>query len=62
MHWIVLLMIAVVLVAIAALTGAKPDAGRPVSRTKLMTVARVVLVVIALILLVAAYGAYRGAA
>lgn len=43
MHWIVQLGIAVVLIALAALTGAKPEEGRPVARTRLMTVARVVL-------------------
>lgn len=55
MHWIVLLGIAVVLVAIAALTGANPDDGRPVSRTRLMTAARILLVVIALIVLAVAF-------
>jgi hypothetical protein len=54
MHWIVLLGFAVVLVAIAAVTGAKPSGTRPVARTRLMTAARITLVVIALILVVAA--------
>lgn len=54
MHWMVLLGIAVILVAIAAVTGAKPSGGRPVARTHLMTAARVALVVLALILVAAA--------
>jgi hypothetical protein len=54
MHWIVLLGIAVVLIAIAAVTGIKPAGGRPVARTHLMTAARVVLVIVAAILVVAA--------
>jgi hypothetical protein len=53
-HWIVLLGIAVVLVAVAAVTGIKPSGGRPVARTHLMTAARVALVIIAVILVVAA--------
>lgn len=54
MHWMVLLGIAVILVAVAAVTGAKPSGGRPVARTHLMTAARVALVVLALILIAAA--------
>lgn len=50
----VLLGFAVVLVAIAAVTGAKPSGTRPVARTRLMTAARITLVVIALIIVVAA--------
>ncbi len=50
----VLLGIAVVLVAVAAVTGLKPSGGRPVASTGLMTAARVVLVIIAVILAVAA--------
>jgi hypothetical protein len=48
--WIVLLGIAVVLVAVAALTGIKPKGTRPVARTGLMTAARVVLLLGAAIL------------
>lgn len=49
MSWLFQLGIAVVLVGIAAVTGAKPEEGRPVARTQLMTVARVILVVGALV-------------
>lgn len=57
MHWIVLLGIAVVLIAAAAVTGIKPKGGKPVARTHLMTAARVMLVVIAVILVIAAFTA-----
>jgi len=42
-------MIAVVIAAVAAVTGVKPKGTRPVARTQLMSVARVVLFVLALI-------------
>ena len=54
MHWMALLGIAVVLVAVAAVTGWKPSGGRPVARTGLMTAARVVLVIVAVVLAVVA--------
>jgi len=54
MSWLTLLLLAVVLVAVAAVTGLKPRGGRPVARTRLMTAARVVLLVIALLLVIAA--------
>jgi hypothetical protein len=60
MHWTVLLGIAVVLVAVAALTGAKPSETRPVARTRLMHVARVMLVIVALLLAAAAWWATQG--
>ena len=60
MSWIVLLGIAVVLIGLAVVTGAKPKGGRPAASTRLMTVGRVVLVVIALVLLFAAWGARPG--
>lgn len=49
--------LAVVVGAIAALTGLKPAGTRPVTRTRLMGVARFVLVVLLLLFL---YLAYRG--
>lgn len=54
MHWIAQLGFAVLLVAIAAVLGLKPKGGRPVASTRLMTAARVMLVIIALIIAVAA--------
>ena len=49
--------LAVVLGALAALTGLKPKGTRPVSNTRLMGVARFILVVMVLVFL---YFAWRG--
>jgi len=49
MTWLSWLMIAAVIAAVAAVTGVKPKGTRPVARTQLMSVARVVLFVLALI-------------
>lgn len=48
MTWLGVLAIAVVLVAVFALVGARPKGGRPVGGTQLMTVGRIVVVVMAL--------------
>lgn len=53
MSWIYVLGIVVVLVALAALTGIKPPGTRRVASTRMMTAARVVLVVIAILLVLA---------
>ena len=50
MSWLLLLGIVVVFVALFALTGWKPEGTRRVAGTRLMTVARIVLTIIALIL------------
>jgi hypothetical protein len=47
MSWIELLLAAVVLAAVAALTGIKPRGTRPVARTRLMKAARIVLLLVA---------------
>lgn len=60
MSWIALLGIAVVVVALAALTGIKPSGTKPVASTRLMSVARVVLFGIAVILLLVAAGNFFG--
>lgn len=57
MTWLGWLAIAVVIVAIAAVTGIKPSGTRHVAGTKLMGVARVALLVIVVIV---AYLAFRG--
>jgi hypothetical protein len=57
MSWIFWLGLAVVIGAMAALTGLKPAGTRPVANTRLMGVARFVLVVMAFVFL---YLAYRG--
>lgn len=53
MSWILLLGIVVVFVALVALTGIKPPGTRRVSSTRMMTAARVALVVMAIFLVVA---------
>jgi hypothetical protein len=50
MTWLTWLTIAVVIAAIAAITGLKPKGARPVAGTHLMGVARVVLILLALVL------------
>jgi len=57
MSWIFWLGLAVVIGAVAALTGLKPRGSKPVSNTRLMGVARFILVVMGLVFL---YLAYRG--
>jgi len=47
--WLTWLFIAVLVAVVAALTGIKPKGSRPVANTRLMGVARFVLVVVALI-------------
>ena len=49
--WLLWLMIAAVIAAVAAATGIKPRETRPVAGTHLMSVARVVLIFIVAILL-----------
>jgi hypothetical protein len=51
------LLLAVLIAAVAAVTGMKAKGTRPVARTRLMGVARVVLVIIVAILVYAAYQA-----
>ena len=57
MSWIFWLGLAVAIGVIAAVTGAKPKGTRPVAHTRLMGVARFVLLVMVLVFL---YLAYRG--
>jgi len=54
--WLTWLVVVLVIASFAALTGIKPKGSRPVARTRLMGVARFVLVVVVLIL---AYMAFR---
>jgi hypothetical protein len=56
MTWFFWLILIAVIVAIVAVTGAQPREGRRVAGTQLMTVARTVLIVLALIV---AYFVYR---
>jgi hypothetical protein len=57
MSWLFWLGLAVAIGIIAAVTGMKPSGTRPVARTRLMGVARFVLIVLLLFFL---YLAYRG--
>jgi hypothetical protein len=57
MSWIFWLGLAVAIGIVAAVTGVKPSGTRPVARTRMMGVARFVLVVMLLLFL---YLAYRG--
>jgi uncharacterized membrane protein YozB (DUF420 family) len=49
MNWLVWLGIAVLIAAVAAVTGLKPKGTRPVAHTRMMTIGRIALVVIVLI-------------
>jgi hypothetical protein len=57
MSWLTILGIAVLLVGVASVLGLKPRGGRPAERTRLMTMARIVLLLIGLLLL---YLGFRG--
>ena len=48
--WIWILGIVVAVIAIVSVLGAEPRGGRPVARTRLMGVARFVLIIVALII------------
>lgn len=54
MSWFVLLGIAVAIAAVAALTGLKPGGTRHVAHTSLMGMARIILVILAVIVAVVA--------
>ena len=56
MTWIGWLTLAVIITAVAAITGIKPKGTRHVARTRLMGVARVVLFII---IVIVAYLAFR---
>ena len=56
MNWLMLLGFAIIVAAVAAVTGIKPKETRPVAHTRMMGMARLVLAVLAIIL---AYAAFR---
>ncbi|HEX7708030.1 MAG TPA: hypothetical protein VF701_16335 [Thermoanaerobaculia bacterium] len=60
MTWLVWLGVAVVIAALAAITGIKPKGTRHVANTRMMGAGRVVLVVIVLIFAYLAYQARYG--
>ena len=55
MTWLSWLVLAVIVTAIAAVTGLNPKGGRPVARTHMMGVARLVLLAIVIIFTYLAY-------
>jgi hypothetical protein len=59
MSWIVWLALAVIVTAVAAVTGIQPKGGRPVAGTRLMGMGRLVLVALVIIF---AYLAFRARA
>ncbi len=60
MSWLFWLGLAVVIGTVAAVTGIKPRATRPVARTRLMSVGRFALLILIAILLFLAYRARYG--
>jgi uncharacterized membrane protein YozB (DUF420 family) len=60
MSWLALLGVAVVIVAIAAVTGIKPKGTRSVSHSRMMGMGRIALVVIAIIVAYIAFRARNG--
>ncbi len=60
MNWLLLLSFAVVIAAVAAVSGVKPAKTRPVAHSRMMGMARVVLVVFAVLLAYAAFRARQG--
>lgn len=55
MSWLSILGVVVIVVALLSVLGLGPKGGRPAGRTRLMSVARIVLVLVGLILLFFAY-------
>lgn len=51
MNWLSILGIVVIFVAIASVLGLTPKGGKPVARTRLMSVARAILVIVGIVLL-----------
>ena len=60
MNWIIWLAMAVILTALAAVTGIKPRGTRPVSHSRLMGVGRVFLLILVVIFAVLAFRARNG--
>jgi len=51
MSWLSILGAAVIVIAVLSVIGLRPKGGRPVARTRLMSMARIFLVIFGLILL-----------
>jgi hypothetical protein len=59
-NWLVWLGVAVVIAAIAAVTGIKPKGTRPVSHSRMMGMGRLALLAIVIILVYVAFRAHAG--
>jgi len=57
MTWLGILGIVVVLVAVVSVLGLQPKGGKPVAGTRLMTVARVILLIFGIIIIYAGFRA-----
>ena len=51
MNWLSILGIVVILMAIVSMLGLRPKGGRPVARTRLMSMARIFFIIFGLIIL-----------
>lgn len=60
MSWLFWLVLAVILTAVAAITGMQPKGTRPISHTRMMGVGRLALAVFVIILAYAAFRARAG--
>ena len=60
MNWLVWLTVAVLVAAVAAVTGLQPKGTRPVAHTSMMGVARIVLLALGIIFAYLAYRARSG--
>lgn len=60
MSWFVWLGLAVLVAAVAAVTGIKPRGTRPVAGSRLMAVGRVFLLIVVVIFAILAFVTYRG--
>jgi hypothetical protein len=60
MNWLVWLGLAVVIAAVAAVTGIKPKGTRPVSHSRMMGMGRLALLAIVIILIYVAFRAHAG--
>lgn len=60
MSWLAVLVVVVLIVAVAAVTGFKPKGTRHVARTRMMSVARFTLVVVIIIVAYLAFQARSG--
>jgi hypothetical protein len=60
MSWLIWLSVAVVIAALAAVTGIKPKGTRPVARSRMMGAGRIALLVIAAIFVYLAFQARGG--